>query len=422
MNIDLDLISCVLEEGADAMVAATEARVTPDWFPPETLERDLWEFIEDYYAEHRQVPSLRVIRRDFPEFDPTEPEEPLSFYITEISRSRKSDILLMGVEQAALLLSGRHNANPDEAAEVLQRAVTQMHTESSALKDVDLIASYQDRLDHYDLRARRGDRLLGIPTGIQSIDDAVQGLQDEQLIVLFGLAKAGKSSLMLKMGIEAHRHGSVPLFIGFEMSNAEQAARYDAMIAQVNHQAILRGTLSPEERRLYERRVRSRRNMQPFILSSDRTGAITVSGIGAKIEQYQPDVVFVDGVYLMSDEEDGRDERQQLTNITRNLKRLAQRTRKPIVISTQALRWKTYKGTLGAGSAGYSSSFEQDADVLLGVESDRDDDTIKRVRVLAARNARYTEAVLRWDWEHGTVEELFGPDADEKPLEIKDIF
>ena len=42
--------------------------------------------------------------------------------------------------------------------------------------------------------------------------------------------------------------------------------------------------------------------MRPFIFSTDITSATTVSGIQAKIQQYQPDVVFVDGAYLMQSE------------------------------------------------------------------------------------------------------------------------
>ena len=100
-----------------------------------------------------------------------------------------------------------------------------------------------------------------------------------------------------------------------------------------------------------------------------------------------------------------------LTNITRSLKRLAQRVDRPIVVSTQVLQWKMRKGKVTTDSIGYSSSFFQDADVLFGLE--REDDTVDDTRilkVLAARNSGPTEASLLWDWNNGQFRELSGDD------------
>ena len=58
---------------------------------------------------------------------------------------------------------------------------------------------------------------------------------------------------------------------------------------------------------------------------------MTVSGMQAKIMEYQPDVVFIDGAYLMQSElpkvEQGS--AQALTEIARGLKKLAQSQRHP---------------------------------------------------------------------------------------------
>ena len=64
-------------------------------------------------------------------------------------------------------------------------------------------------------------------------------------------------------------------------------------------------------------------NEHPFHLV-DAVNGITVSALSAKIEQCNPDIVFVDGVYLMMDEITGEmNTPQAITNITRALKRLA---------------------------------------------------------------------------------------------------
>jgi hypothetical protein len=56
-------------------------------------------------------------------------------------------------------------------------------------------------------------------------------------------------------------------------------------------------------------------------------------------------------------------------------------------------------------SIGYSSSFGQDSDVLVGVEN-TDDDVISKVKILDGRNVRKLEFYVKWDWDHGVFEEL----------------
>jgi replicative DNA helicase len=126
----------------------------------------------------------------------------------------------------------------------------------------------------------------------------------------------------------------------------------------------------------------------------------------------QPEVLFIDGVYLMVDEQSGEANTAiALTNITRSLKRLAQQYQIPIIISTQTLEWKMNKGQVTASSIGYSSSFFQDADILLGLQ--REDENVDDTRVLklmAGRNASPMEVSLVWDWNTGEFREINGDD------------
>jgi replicative DNA helicase len=146
--------------------------------------------------------------------------------------------------------------------------------------------------------------------------------------------------------------------------------------------------------------------MQKFYLT-DSTSAMTVTGLAAKIEKIKPDIVFVDGVYLMVDEASGESNTPQaLTSITRNLKRLAQKANIPIVVSTQVLLWKMKKGQVSADSIGYSSSFFQDSDVILGLQrQDEEDDSSRELRIVASRNSGPASSDLLWDWEEGKFEE-----------------
>jgi replicative DNA helicase len=96
-----------------------------------------------------------------------------------------------------------------------------------------------------------------------------------------------------------------------------------------------------------------------------------------------------------------------MTNITRALKRLAQKTSIPVVATTQVLNWKMRKGQVTADAIGYSSSFHQDADVIFGLQ--REDETVddtRTLKVIANRNGGFKEVALMWNWETGLFREI----------------
>jgi replicative DNA helicase len=194
------------------------------------------------------------------------------------------------------------------------------------------------------------------------------------------------------------------------MSNVEQQHRHDAMRAKIAHSRLVRGALKTDEEARYQKMLKRMDGMHNFYLT-DSVSATTVSALSAKVEKLQPDIVFVDGVYLMIDEITGEaNSPQALTNITRALKRMAQKYQKPVVITTQVLLWKMKNKNVSADAIGYSSSFFQDSDVILGLSRpDEEDDTSRLLRIVASRNSGPAETELLWDWEEGKFEEYGTP-------------
>lgn len=147
--------------------------------------------------------------------------------------------------------------------------------------------------------------------------------------------------------------------------------------------------------------------MSPFIVSGDISATTTVSGLSAKIEEHEPDIVFVDGVYLMENEIGAQPgSPQAYTAISRGLKRLAQRIDKPLVATTQALVGKMDKqGSVTINSLGWTSAWAQDADLILGVER-ISDSPLLRLRVVAGRNVPPAEINVGCNWEESLFQEV----------------
>jgi replicative DNA helicase len=298
----------------------------------------------------------------------------------------------------------------EDALLVLQKGLIKLEEDGLTLSsDLDITADPDRRWDEYQERKLLPNGLRGIPTGFPTIDKATSGLQNGQLIVIVAPPKVGKSTLAMQIAHNVHYYSQkTPMFQSFEMSNLEQENRYDAMRAKLSHQRLLTGTLTQEEESRYKAVLnRLKEEKQKFWLVDSAAGA-TVSGIASKIQTLQPHVVFIDGVYLMTDEQSGEaNTAQALTNITRSLKKIAQRFQRPIIITTQVLNWKMKKGNVTADSIGYSSSFLQDADVLLGLQKeDENVEDTRLLKVIASRNSGPAEVSLLWDWNEAQFREI----------------
>ena len=386
-----------------------EAGVNDDWFFVDE-NKAVWRFIRQHWTRYQEVPTGVTVLDNFPTYRLLAVDDNIDYLLDQLIDYRKRQSTITVVQDASeAIASGDHNT----AIAVLNQGVAKLLDEGSRqTTDIDLTLNAVQRFDEYLNVKTRPNGLLGIATGFRTIDQATAGLQPGQLITIIAPPKTGKSVLALQVAVNVHNDGFVPLFQSFEMNNIEQQHRHDAMRSHIAHSRLIRGALTKEEEARYQKVLEDMEGLHKFYLT-DAVSAMTVTGLAAKIDKLRPDIVFVDGVYLMVDEITGeQNSPQALTNITRGLKQLAMVKKIPIVISTQVLLWKMKKRQVSADAIGYSSSFYQDSDVILGLQKqDEEDDTSRELRIVASRNCGPASSDLLWDWEEGKFEEygsLFG--------------
>jgi replicative DNA helicase len=395
------LVSRVIQDKDLAVVA--DAGITPDFFG-DPDNKSVFKAILRHKGNYGEVPSLTTIKTDFPTYRFVKVEDSMEVLTDRLRELHTLALLEQGLADS---VDAHEEGNATAAMEALARTLANIASAVPNARDTDLTETGQERLARYLTLKDLPDGLRGIPTGFNTIDRATQGLQKEQLVTFVGPPKAGKSTLLLLAAMAAHLHGERPLFIGFEMSNEEQEERFDAIRAGISHARLRNGTLKKAEWDKLERALRELEAMPSFFLSSDSMNATTLTGVQSKIDHIRPTIVFVDGIYMMQDElGEAQGSSQALTNLTRGFKRMAKNLQLPIVISTQVLEWKMNKKKgITSDSIGYSSSFAQDSDVILGVES-TDDSNINKIKVVLARNCPPLETYCQWDWETGKFEEL----------------
>lgn len=376
-----------------------EAGVQAGWFVnPEC--KAVWKWLVEHWSTYGEVATPTSVKDEFPNFPLLKVDDTLDYLLDRFIAYRRYVKVEDAIQSAAEMLS---TTNDHEAAlTVIQKRIEEIHQEGiPGTSDLHLDRDPLKRFEEYE-EMENSSGMLGLPTGFLKIDEATAGLQGGQLITVIAPPKTGKSQILLQTGINIHEAGHNVLFQSFEMSNSEQQTRHDSMRAKIPHNDLRRRILSGPDKRAYKTMLLHMESMtNPFTLT-DALHGITVSALAAKVNQVQPDVVFVDGVYLMQDEQTGESNTPQaLTNITRSLKRMAQRMDIPVVISTQTLLWKMKGGKVSADSIGYSSSFFQDSDVILGLQEVPEDDEVRELRIVASRNCGPDSTVLIWRWNTG---------------------
>lgn len=393
--------------------AVSQARINPEYFDDDQHRR-VFEFIQRHYATHNEVPLPHMIKRNWPSYRLVKVEHGIGYYIEEIRNKYLFGQLQLTLADMQEQLD--ENRDPRAALKIMQAVVGDLTTIDNVMVDVDLAATWEERLEEYEEFRENQGKLRGITTGFPSLDKATLGWLGGQFVVIIGLPKSGKSTLLLAIALAAHALGLKVLFIGFEMSNQETGARYDSQVAKVDHLRLLSGQIGAKDIQRLEREGerRSKEPYAPFIGSTDIASTTTVSGVRAKIAQHQPDLVLVDGLYLMDDEfGEAKGSSAALTNISRGLRKIAQLDDVPIIGTHQALHSKVSRAYgLTMASAGYTSAFAQDAHLMIAVEAVEDEPSLQRVKTVANRIGPNVEFEVQWDWSTGTFEETESDDIE----------
>jgi hypothetical protein len=378
------------------IIPVLERGIKDDWIVDDDLRR-VWKFVREHYANYREVPTSVTVNDHFPNFKVLAVEDTLDYLIDTMVAFRRNVLTRNGVQDVVQIMSKNdHETALLELGKILATVNDQGiigTTHIDVTKDPDKFwEEYKNIQNH---------KLLGVPSGFEKIDEATAGFQGGQLITMIAPPKTGKSQIGLRMAANVHAAGMVPMFQSFEMNNHEQTQRYLAMTSNISSQRLRTGKLEAAEELRLKDRLEDLKEEVPFHFV-DAVNGLTIDSLMAKAEQLNPDILFVDGVYLMLDQVTGdANTPQALTNITRGLKRVAQKMNIPIVITTQTLLWKMKGGKVDANSIGYSSSFFQDSDVILGLEPVEGTEIQRTLRVVQSRNTGPAETFITWNWDTG---------------------
>lgn len=390
----------------------TEVADIPSYFLNDPDYRAAFEFIRNYNNEIGSVPTQRVFNMDFKTRDHTplkliQVEEPWEDIRKRIERQYVAGIL---TENLDTFNDAFDAGDINTAVNILGATVSKAHTAIPNPRDEDVSTTGTERLARYLERRNNPGTLIGAPTGFPTIDRATQGLQPGQLVTITGLAKASKSSLAMKIAMNIQEGGYRVLYLTYEQTVDEQTRRLDAYRAGFNDNLLNSGTMDSEQWQALQEGIRQTEELPPMMISED---CMTVTSIGAKIDIFKPDVVIVDGVYMMEDDRgENKGSPLALANIVSGLKFLAMRRSLCIVAVTQSTPARTKGETLNNDSIMGSRAFIQYSNTVIGIER-TEDIGMRTMRILLSRSCPPCKITLEFNYNTGNFQELEGFDLDD---------
>jgi hypothetical protein len=99
----------------------------------------------------------------------------------------------------------------------------------------------------------------------------------------------------------------------------------------------------------------------------------------SKVELYRPDVVFIDGMYLMSDSKNAKKDHERVRNVSRSVRAMNLKTNVPVIATLQANRAAAKNQDANSDEVAFSDAIGQDATLLMRCIREQDKPTIAMV-------------------------------------------
>lgn len=385
--------------------------------------QDVWEFMKQYYIANRAIVPATVVEENFKDFTIL-PEEHTAGTVKHYLEQLRENFTTNRLDRIAVGLSksvGNHSN-----AEILKQLGSMMADLTkiaSGVKDLD-ITDTEKSMEYYTEKKQLMEQnggVMGIRTGLDSIDACYPtGFAPGQFIFIISRTNQGKSWFALDMALNAWAQGKKVIYVSLEMS--PQSVR-DRAYTFMSKGQFKMSDLSRAQIDLDEMKQWTNANMSSngsfVVTSSDGMGDFSPAQLQGKIEQYGPDIVFVDYLQLMTDNSGSSGETDRIRRVSKELKSLAMTSGVPIIAVAAASSNDTKEynkppeiyETAGSRQAAY------DTDLVLALISHRQHDDTLLTEIVARKNRHgpLFNFKVKLDIENGSITELW--DDEDNPFD-----
>ncbi len=345
------------------------------------LHRDIFSAISDgdlsqVYNEKNAGEVLEVLDWPFA-------EKNLQLYVDGIRRRH---------DQRELRFLAEEFARRADAGEDCRSWLLDQLRETGDSSDIRTFRAFAKDLVDYVDAVQSGDGPKTIPTKLEQVDQVIDGLTQEDHIVLAARTSVGKTAMALNLALNAEAPVGI---ISGEQSGRAIVGRMMGRVANVNPHNLKTGNVSSDEA---QRLVQAySENDLPIYIVDDPRPSIDMIERNARIMSYKYSIqaLFVDYLQLITNTSYD-EKRLQVADTSMRLKALARELRIPVVTLAQLNRNADGRDPR-LSDLKESGSIEEDADIVILLV--KDPSQPKRLKWDIAKNRDGQTGSVYCNWQ-----------------------
>ena len=373
---------------------------------------DAFKFVNQHFDEYGETPSPAILCENFPTLNPSAQTLNFDYALTTFQNQVMFRNIVSTFQTNKELLS----ESPKQALAQIVHGLSDI----SAIYDEDVLfynTKAEERFGEWKSRTNKrkmGDGIMGVPTPFTTLNQTGVGWLPGELIALYARPSIGKSWMCVQAAVTAVVKGFKTLLITSEMPTAQMSLRTDVVLGNAynysfSHMALRNGNPINEED--YQEFLSGLDNV-PLLICDHVEGesSISLESIHNLIRKYEPDLVVIDGVYLITSS--GRNQKamwEQTHMLFYGLKNICLSTNTPIFISTQATKdaADVYIPPK-ADQVAYGDAMLRAADVVMSMCMVENEDNRRYVYFQKYRDGLLPlgRSYFEWEVDRGSIKEI----------------
>lgn len=403
MDLDKAFVAALVREGKAGLKKAAEAGVSS-----ESLDGDCaaaYDFLLDYTSTYGDLPKLEIVGSKFsmPDLDFHDQGAPVVFLAGELRNRRLLSTLRDGLDPVTQLVQAQQGAKALDSLEDLILEVRKQSVVTSA--QVRGLFSLGPEVVAYYKRIKAGER--GVLTPWPTLNDATLGFWPEDLVLFVARSGVGKTWMSVLVADCAWRAKKKVLYVTTEMSQIRIAMRFYAIQLRLPYDPYRKGQLPMFVEEKFFKYAEDMKN-DPLIQVMGGNFDFRVESVARAIDEVKPDLVVIDGIYLLKVA--GQNRTEQAANAFNEVKRLNKLKQVPILVTSQLNRQSKQgnESTVKAEHIALTDVAVWNADLIFGMVQDDDGKKTGRMKMvpLKVREGVSEDIEVNWNFETMLFDEL----------------
>lgn len=422
MDLDKAFVAALLIEGISGLVRVQHTGILRTHLQGEGLKA--FERVLEHHQKYNQLPTPDIIEGSLG-IVLDDPGNGLDFFLDEVLNRKLHRDLSVGIEEAVEFLD-QHD--PRGSLHRIEKLMMELRKERLSESMVVSLPALGPKTIEFYRKIKAGERGVQLPW--PSMNEATMGLWPEDLMLIVSRTGIGKTwaTVICARHCWVQTNSKRVLLATTEIAKETVSHRFVALHNRLAYKELRSGKLDAFAEDRMVRGVEAIKDAEGLYLVGGDFD-FRVETLAAAIEEVQPDVIILDGAYLIKSE--GRTRTERAAETFNELARLTKRARLPMITTTQFNRevkesTDTKAKSVKVENIGLTDVAGWNASLIYGMIQSKDMKADKKMgfKGLKVREGTTDEFEATWDLDAMNFAEIpksGGGDADEYDSGMDDI-